>query len=501
MILTKMKTQSIFFLLIFLLIGITYCVKEDPSPDTTIPPDSEEEALPPDKDSIDNPVLDSTSIEPQVTAQMGLVNCTGARVFFDILNNGDHPVINKGVYWGTTKNPATANPDSTSICYTEEVNSAKGRFMSEIEQLQPATPYFVRAYVITRSDTIYSKDLSFTTNAPPTITTAEVTGVTATTAIAGGNVTTTGNSYVVERGICYSKAYNPVAYEDDPYIEQEVQSAEGTGEFSVTLTGLIPNTRYHVRSFVGVATGFSYGDQLIVYGDEVQFTTDALDSIDNPGQDPVTPEVVANLFSFNCNGAIVFFNLLNADENPVVDAGVYWGTTENPNTSNPGNSISYTEVWNTMDGKGFRSQIDQLQPGTLYHIRAYITTTSDTYYSEDIWFITNPPPTITTSEVTEVTATTAIAGGNVTSTGNSFVVERGICYSKHPNPVAYGIDPYIEQEVQSTEGTGVFTIPLAGLTPDTRYYVRSFVGVATGVEYGDQLFVYGDEVEFITQPL
>ena len=68
MIHTKMKTQSILFLIIFLLAGVTFCVKEGPTPESNVPPDSEKEVLPPERDSIDNPGLDSITIDPQVIA-------------------------------------------------------------------------------------------------------------------------------------------------------------------------------------------------------------------------------------------------------------------------------------------------------------------------------------------------------------------------------------------------------------------------------------------------
>ena len=233
---------------------------------------------------------------------------------------------------------------------------------------------------------------------------------------------------------------------------------------------------------------------------EINISSSENDSIDNSNLNSVTPEVIVNISFFNCTGAMVFFNLVNDDKNPPIEGGIYLGTTANPTTTNPDNSICYTQAMPIINGHKYRSEIDQLQPATLYHLRAYVTTASGTYYSEDLSFTTNSPPTITTAEVINITSTTAKVGGNMTSTGNSFVVEKGICYSMNPDPVAYGDDPYIEQEVQSTEGTGEFKITLANLVPNTRYYVRSFVGVMTGTYYGDQLFVYGDAVSFITKP-
>jgi uncharacterized protein (TIGR02145 family) len=104
--------------------------------------------------------------------------------------------------------------------------------------------------------------------------------------------------------------------------------------------------------------------------------------------------------------------------------------------------------------------------------------------------------TITTSVGEVLTGSTAAISGNVTSMVGLFVVARGICYNTVPNPIAYESNSYIEQEVQSYEWTGKFTVSLTNLTPGKFYYVRAFVAVMTGTDYGDQLVIYGNEVTF-----
>ena len=148
-----------------------------------------------------------------------------------------------------------------------------------------------------------------------------------------------------------------------------------------------------------------------------------------------------------------------------------------------------------------------LQPATLYHVRPYFITSAGTFYGEDIYFTTHSKPAIKTTGVTDITRTTAKVIGNIISTGGSFVVERGICFDTVPNldtvimRGGFGLaNHFIEQEVQSVNGAGEFTVSMMNLTPGTCYYVSTFVGVMTGLDYGDQIVEYGEEVIFTTKP-
>lgn len=201
----------------------------------------------------------------------------------------------------------------------------------------------------------------------------------------------------------------------------------------------------------------------------------------------------------NCTGAIVGFNVPDAGIQST-DKGVCVNTLPNPTTSY---IVGYTE-----NSPGFYkdnmwynswSCIDGLQPETQYYARSWYTVSDSTFYSEQISFYTSPRPVIKTGEASLITASTVMIGGNITSTGGSFVVEKGVCCSLSPFPEPYGHDPYIELEVQSGEATGEFTAQLMGLIPGKLYYARAFVGVVTGIEYGDQLFAYGDVITFVTK--
>jgi hypothetical protein len=71
-------------------------------------------------------------------------------------------------------------------------------------------------------------------------------------------------------------------------------------------------------------------------------------------------------------------------------------------------------------------------------------------------------PTLTTKSITNILATSAISGGNITSDGNSIITARGIVWDTNPNPT-------VELTTKTTDGsgTGNFTSNLTELIENT----------------------------------
>ncbi len=88
--------------------------------------------------------------------------------------------------------------------------------------------------------------------------------------------------------------------------------------------------------------------------------------------------------------------------------------------------------------------------------------------------------TVSTAAVTEVTTTSATAGGNVSDSGGGTVTQRGVCWATTQNPTTAGSTQI------SGAGTGSFEIALTGLSPETTYYVRAYAINESGTAYGSQ---------------
>jgi hypothetical protein len=90
-------------------------------------------------------------------------------------------------------------------------------------------------------------------------------------------------------------------------------------------------------------------------------------------------------------------------------------------------------------------------------------------------------PTITTTAVSSITASTASSGGNVTVAGSSTVTARGVCWATTTSPVVSG------NHTTDGSGTGTFTSSITGLTAGTVYHVRAYATSAAGTAYGNDL--------------
>jgi hypothetical protein len=131
----------------------------------------------------------------------------------------------------------------------------------------------------------------------------------------------------------------------------------------------------------------------------------------------------------------------------------------------------------------FATLCDGLDPATTYFVRAFATNALGTSYGEERSFTTRAltVPTVTTLDASNVTHSTAIAGGNVTDDGGTPILGRGICWSLAPDPG--GADACAPEG----EGAGSFIALATGLSADTTYHVRAYAVNAQGTSFGEDL--------------
>ena len=350
--------------------------------------------------------------------------------------DGGAAITVRGVCWSTINPPTIADSKTTD-------SSGTGAFTSSITGLTRNTLYYVRAYATNASGTGYGVVRSFTTlTTVPTVTTTAITNISATTATSGGNVTNDGGATVTARGVCWSTANPPTI------ADSKTTDSSGTGAFTSSLTGLTANTVYYVRAYATNARGTDYGAV-------VAFTS---------GSTIMTTAAVTNITATTATGGGTV-----SGGDPVTVRGVCWSTINPPTIADS----------KTTDGAGtgaFTSSLTGLTPNTVYYVRAYATNASGTGYGAVVSFTTSP--TVTTTAVTNILATTATSGGNVSVDGGAAITVRGVCWST--------INPPTIADSKTTDGagTGAFTSSLTGLTPNTVYYVRAYATNASGTGYG-----------------
>jgi uncharacterized protein (TIGR02145 family) len=89
----------------------------------------------------------------------------------------------------------------------------------------------------------------------PTLTTAEITSITTTSAITGGNITSDGGADITSCGVCWNTSGNPTT------ADSRTSDATDEVSFSSSLTQLIPNTYYTVRAYATNSAGTGYGNE------------------------------------------------------------------------------------------------------------------------------------------------------------------------------------------------------------------------------------------------
>jgi Concanavalin A-like lectin/glucanases superfamily len=87
-------------------------------------------------------------------------------------------------------------------------------------------------------------------------------------------------------------------------------------------------------------------------------------------------------------------------------------------------------------------------------------------------------PVVVTSEITEITGTTAKSGGAINDQGSGPIISRGVCWNT-------ATDPTTTNNITSDgSGTGSFLSSITGLKGATEYFVRAYATNDAGTGYG-----------------
>ena len=389
----------------------------------------------------------TSSLRPSVsTTAASHITTTTATAGGTVSSDGGSPVTSRGVCWDTAAYP-TINGNHTSD------SSGVGSFTSIITGLTANTTYHVRAYATNAVGTAYGNEVTFTTTAAiPSVSTASAANISSYSAILGGTVSGDGGSSVTSRGVCWDTAAYPTINGN------HTSDSSGVGSFTSIITGLTANTTYHVRAYATNAVGTAYGN-------EVTFTTTA-------AIPSVSTASATNISSYS---ASLGGNVLSDGGSPVTMRGIYINTNGTPTLSDV--------CTNNGSGNGqFTANLTNLTPGTAYYVRAYATNAIGTAYGSQITFTTPVTiPTVVTQTASNITDTSATAGGAVANDGGSPVTARGVCWSTSINPTING------SHTSDSSGIGIFVSNIVGLSSSTTYHLRAYATNAAGTAYGSDI--------------
>lgn len=179
--------------------------------------------------------------------------------------------------------------------------------------------------------------ITATVEVVPTVTTNEaITSKSSTSAVWGGEATSTGGESIFEKGIVWSTSSSPTVALGTKTIEEA-----GLGAITGNMTGLSPNTTYYVRAYATNSVGTGYGT-------ERSFTTDGLGT-------PPTASAATNITStgFTANwgsvsGASSYRLDVATDENftsnTILSENFVGFTTNNGTTDRSGSLNTYLQT-------------------------------------------------------------------------------------------------------------------------------------------------------------
>ncbi|MEI7980258.1 MAG: hypothetical protein WCI71_01305, partial [Bacteroidota bacterium] len=458
----------------------------------------------------------ASPVAPVITSTNAITNLSAntATTGGAISSDGGAAITVKGVCWSTSPNPVLGIGNFTSN------GTGTASFVSNITGLTGSTLYYTRAYATNSAGTGYGPvDVSFTTWVQAAYSVGQNLGygyccyvnslggglivsydIPSTTGwgcpgtiIGTGTAIGTGQSNTnlilaacVTRPIAasiaddYSITYNGVTY-SDWYLPSSAEWATIATPYNAYGLGYAPCNFYTSSEYGSntyATTYFNNGSQAYQSGAQrVPGVNDYIKALRvmrtfNP---PALPAVTTEPAVTNIGGTTATSggNVTSEGGATVSARGVCWSTVTGPTIANP----------KTTDGTGagvFVSSITGLTQGTTYFVRAYATNIAGTSYGLEVSFTTAAPATLTTDAVTNIAATTATSGGNITNDGGTAVTARGVCWSTVTSPTIS--DP----KTSDGTGTGTFVSSITGLTTGVPYFVRAYATTGFGTVYGNE---------------
>jgi hypothetical protein len=369
-----------------------------------------------------------------------------------------------------TRAPATGGFDLGSV--TTAVSYAQA-----LTGLASNTTYYFCAIAQNGVGTSFGTVLSFTTPAPPTVTTSAATAVAGTSATLNGSA----NPHLADATAYFRYATTNPGTCNDTFGTRTPTSGgtdvgAGTADvpFTQALTTLTKGTTYY---FCAIATN----SEGTAFGSVASFTTLAAPTVTTLAATSVTSTGVT----------------FNGSANPGGDdtTGYFRYGSTNPGTCSDtfgtrAPASGGTDLGTGTTATGFSNAATGLLPGTTYYFCAVAQNSTGSAFGAVLSFITPAPPSVTTLAASGVTSSGATLNGSASPNGlmtagwfRYDTTSPGTCNDTFGTraPATGGVD------LGSGSAAAAFTQALTGLLPGTTYYVCAIAQNAAGTAAGAPL--------------
>lgn len=339
-------------------------------------------------DSITYTIKNPGNLATLSTIPVSSITATTAVSGGSITDDGGTPVTHRGICFGTSPTPTTAN---TSILS----GSGTGSFTSNLTGLKDSTTYYVRAYAINSAGTAYGNELSFTT----TSSNPNHLNVIYITDSVLSDVYYHKTSYLDPTKLVFSNLKSVKGYiyfhQTNNIEEVEFPKLKKTGNYVYFHENLLMKK-------ISAPNLDTIANYLYVYGNKILEGLDLcnLKVITCTGQEPYISiannnpiiDTTKTCFTVKLNGtALTTTPITQFSRNTAIGGGTFtntcsfpqgkvcWSTSPNPTSKD-----------NVADGSGsngtFTANLTGLTPNTTYYVRAF----SGAVYGDEVSFTTLP---------------------------------------------------------------------------------------------------------------
>ena len=400
------------------------------------------------------------STEQAVVPYLSSISCqdstaTSITVSASVIDAGTSSVKELGFCYSSESQEPTKESHK-SIDLSDQKNNDV--FSTIIGDLIAGTTYYIRAYAVNTEGISYSDAVSYMPRSEvPTLSEISCQDSTATTITVKASVLTEGTSAIKSVGFCYSTESQEPTKELHSYIElpSHWNTAE---EFIGTLESLESNTTYYIRAYAENSEGIGYSES-ISYTPYAEVPT--LSTITTKDEKPTSITVSASVLNIGTSAvtAIGFRYKAEGQENETV-----------------------VDLSDQLGNELFSVNLEELEPGTTYNIRAYAENSEGVGYSESISYTPYAEvPTLSAITTKDEKPTSIIVSASVLNIGTSDVNAIGFRYKVEGQEDETIID------LSNQLGNELFSVSIEELEPGTTYNIRAYAENSEGVGYSESI--------------
>ena len=204
------------------------------------------------------------------TVEVKEITSNSAIIVGQLVSDGGCENVEFGFLWDTKEDPSFENESESIKC------SDASMFLYELENLEPSTEYFVRAYARNEIGLSYGDPLRFMTSeykGLPIVETLEPTNLTTNSVTINGKIVSDGGYNLISFGFLVDTHDDPSFANESPCFSFKHSSQ--FPRFSEHIKYMSYNTTYYVKTF-------AYNEKGFAYGEVVSFTM--LPEVDEPSE-------------------------------------------------------------------------------------------------------------------------------------------------------------------------------------------------------------------------